>query len=105
MRLKAALVIFALFLGTISLRASLLTTENEMLSVTHDDFTTVFSVAQRVPAKTFLTQGRLEGVAAKATAEPATDTVFGRGRKITVTQSDGSTVTLALYIVKRWYSK
>ena len=61
--------------------------ENKILTVKYDDTTQTFSVASRGTGRTFVANARLEGGATSATT--------GR-RKITVTQADGSTVTLEL---------
>ena len=71
--------------------------KNEKLSVGYDDATETFSVTEIATGKRFLIDGRLEGVSRKATVNSTSDAVFGEGRKIVVTQTDGSTTCLELY--------
>src|ERR1039457_6236853 len=70
---------------------------NEQLSVGYDDATETFSVTEIATGKCFLMDGKLEGVSRRATVNLARDAVFGEGRKIVVTQTDGSTASLELY--------
>ncbi len=70
-----------------SLHAATQTIENKALSVMFDDASGGFTVAEKTTRKVFLTNGRLEGEAMKAVVA---------GRKIVVTQTDGSTVSLEL---------
>lgn len=73
------------------------TAVNETLSVTYDDKAHAFAVTEKATGKTFLADGKLEGGDLKVAEESATDTVFGSGRKIVITQADGSIVSLELY--------
>jgi len=70
---------------------------NEKLSVGYDDVTGTFFVTETATGRCFLVDGKLEGVSRKATVNLARDAVFGEGRKIVVTQTDGSTASLELY--------
>jgi hypothetical protein len=70
---------------------------NKKLSVGYNDTTGIFSVADMATGKSFLIDGKLEGIPKKMEINPATDAVFGRGREIAVTQTDGSTVSFELY--------
>lgn len=97
MKTNVSIFICAILLGVSSLQAATFTADNEILSVNYDDAAQVFSVADRVSGKTFLTNGKLDGAAVKADVGTARDATFGKGRKITVTQADGGVVTLALY--------
>jgi hypothetical protein len=72
-------------------------TYNATLSVNYDDEAKTFSVSERTTGKTFLVDGRLEGDATKAEVDTAQDIIFGKGKKISITQFDGSTVFLELY--------
>jgi len=80
-----------------SASAATQTIENETLKVTYDDAAGSFAVAETPTGKVFLTDGRLEGKATKAAVAAATDAVFGAGKKIVVTQSDGGVASLELY--------
>jgi Melibiase len=70
---------------------------NAKLSAEYEDLTKTFSIAERITGKTFLMDGKLEGDATNATVNPAKDVIFGKGKTITIAQSDGSTVSLELY--------
>lgn len=70
---------------------------NETLSVEFDDVTGTFQAVEKATATPFLVNGQLEGGAKKATADLANDPVFGKGRRIIVTQTDGSVVNLEVY--------
>ena len=70
-----------------TLHAALRTIENDALSVVYDDAASRFTVAGKPSGKVFLRDGRLEGDAMKAEVA---------GRKIVVTQTDGSRVLLEL---------
>lgn len=61
--------------------------DNRALSVSYDDAAHTFSVTSRITGKAFLTDGKLDGTAAAAKV---------KNGKITVTQTDGSVVTLEL---------
>ena len=74
-----------------------LTIENDTLTVTYDNAAGSFAVAKKPAGKAFVTGGRLEGAAAKASVAAANDAVFGVGKKIVVTQTDGSAASLELY--------
>jgi len=95
-KIISAMVALLLFLPSI-VSAATLTIENETLSVTYDDAAGSFTVAKKASEKPFLVNGRLEGVAAKASVEAAQDAVFGTGKKIVVLQADGSVASLELY--------
>lgn len=78
-------------------RAAEFKAENERLTVTYDDAFHGFSLTEKATGNTFLTNGKLEGLDLKVAEEPATDPVFGTGRKIVVTQAEGRTASLELY--------
>jgi hypothetical protein len=85
---RTALVLTALLLTPpVSLYAATHTMENNTLSVMYDEDSGRFTVATKRTGKVFLTNGRLEGDAMKAEVAR---------RKIVVTQTDGSTVSLEL---------
>jgi len=85
---KIVLTLAALLLAPLaSLHAATQAIENSTLSVTYDNVSGRFTVAEKKTGKVFLTNGRLEGNAMKA--------VVAR-QKIVVTQTDGSTVSLEL---------
>lgn len=71
--------------------------ENSLLSLTYDEKESSFSVAELPSGNTFLTGGKLSGETVKAELGPANDAVFGKGRRIQVTQTDGSVFSLELY--------
>ena len=88
MKQKIVLILTALLLVPLaSLHAVARTIENNTLSVTYDDGSGRFTVAEKTTGKAFLTNGRLEGDAMKAEVVK---------QKIIVTQTDGSTVWLEL---------
>lgn len=80
-------------------RAAGITAGNETLTIIYDDSSRVFSVMEVATGETFLTNGKLDGDDGQATvrAAAASDTVFGKGRKIVVSQADGSTASLEVY--------
>ena len=80
-----------------SAAAATQTIENETLKITYDPATESFTIAQKPTGKVFLTDGRLEGTATKASVAAANDAVFGTGKKIVVIQADGSVASLELY--------
>jgi len=71
--------------------------ENATLAVTYDDRARSFAVTEKATGNTFLTHGKLEGNDRQATVQVASDPVFGSGRKIVISQADGSTASLELY--------
>lgn len=71
--------------------------ENETLTVRYHDATHEFSLTEKASGKIFLTHGKLEGGHLKSAAQSATDPVFGTGRKIVISQTDGSTASLEVY--------
>jgi hypothetical protein len=85
---RIVLILTALLLAPqVSLQAATQTVENSALSVRYDDVSGCFAVAEKATGRVFLTNGRLEGDAMKAEVVR---------RKIVVTQTDGSTVSLEL---------
>lgn len=78
-------------------RAAETTAENDALIVTYDDRSHTFTAADRATQRIFLTNGTFAGDDVRAAAQPASDPVFGAGRKIIITQTDGSTASLELY--------
>jgi hypothetical protein len=87
----------ALVLSTSLASAAALTVENQSLSVVYDPEQAVFSVMEKASRSVFLHEGKMIGAAAKAAIEPVTDVVFGSGRQIVVTRTDGGVSTLRLY--------
>jgi len=88
MKQKIVLTMTALLLvPLVSLHAATQNIENNTLAVSYDDVSGRFAVVEKTTGKFILTNGRLEGDAMKA--------VVAR-RKIVVTQTDGSTVSLEL---------
>src|SRR6266404_1966160 len=79
------------------LGAALVQIDNGRLSASFNDATQAFSLIEMAGGKTFLVDGKLAGETAKAEAMPAKDAVFDNGRRILVTQNDGSTFSLELY--------
>ena len=73
------------------------TIENKTLTVRYDDAAGTFTAAEKATGKSFLTAGRLEGVPGNAQVESAKDSVFGKGRRIVVTLTDGGENSLELY--------
>jgi hypothetical protein len=73
------------------------TIENETLRVMYDDVSGSFDIAQTPTAKVFLTDGRFEGTATRASVAAANDAVFGAGKKIVVTLADRGVASLELY--------
>jgi hypothetical protein len=79
------------------LGAALFNINNEKLSVSYEDATGVFSVAERAARRPFLVDGKLEGVPRKVGVNRTRDPIFGEGEKILVAQTDGSAASLELY--------
>jgi hypothetical protein len=82
---------------THNLDAAICNIENARLAVAYNDATSTFFVSEKATGKTFVTDGKLEGEPVKALVDRAWDTVFGEGKRIVVTQTDGSAVSLELY--------
>jgi hypothetical protein len=70
---------------------------NQKLSVGYNDATGTFSVADMATGKSFLIDGKMDGIPKKVEINPVTDPVFNRGMEIAVTQTDGSTIFFELY--------
>lgn len=85
--LRIAVVLTASLVIPGALHAATETIDNSTLSVTYDDISGRFSVAEKATGKQFLTNGKLEGVATKAEVVE---------QKIIVTQADGSIASLEL---------
>jgi hypothetical protein len=72
--------------------------ENSNLSVSYDTAAHQFSLKERATGKTVLAKGRLlDAAVIRAQVLPARNTVFGKGRQIRVTYTDGSSSALELY--------
>jgi hypothetical protein len=84
-------------LAPLSLLAAPLRIENAVVSVRYNESAGRFSCAVKSSDRPFAVDGKLDGVAKSAAAEDATDPVFGAGRRIAVTKSDGSVASLELY--------
>jgi hypothetical protein len=80
-----------------NLGAAAVNIRNATLSAEYEDATRTFSATDRIHGKTFLRDGRLEGHDMKASVHAANDFILGKGKRINITQSDGSTVSLELY--------
>ena len=76
-----------LLLAPFVLFAKPATIENQFLSVSYDETSQTLAVADRATGKTFLTGGRMDGDVAKAAVD---------GDKISLSEADGSVVTLEL---------
>lgn len=72
--------------------ARTLTIQNSHLAVSYDDTAGTFSVAEEPSGKVFLTNGRLEGTATRATVEA----VDGGGQRLAVFLADGGEDSLVL---------
>jgi hypothetical protein len=80
-----------------SLSGAIVSIENTKLSVTYDDVPKTFSVTEKSDGRTFLVNGKLEGASAVAATNSMSDGIFGAGKKIMLTQTNGSTISLELY--------
>lgn len=80
-----------------ALQAATLTIENKTHSVMYDDASGSFAITEKATGTNFLTAGKLDGAPVKSLVEPATDSVFGGGRRIVVTLVDDGENSLELY--------
>ena len=96
-KLLTRAVVLLCIAWAVSASAAEFVAQNETLRVTYDDAADTFSVAEKGSGKSFLSNGRLDGVVAKASLGPASDGVFGDGQKISVIQADGAIASLELY--------
>ncbi len=100
MTLKIALHSFiaTLLFCAIPASAAVLSAENETLVVRYDDAANTFSLIQKATGKEVVTEGHLLATpGATAQTMPAHDTVFGAGKQIEITYSDGAVSALQLY--------
>jgi len=79
-----------------SLHAATQTIENKVLTVTFDDASGVFTVAEKATGKVFLTDGRLENGGGKAAVKPIKDTTFGDGQAIEIIHPNGNRDAITL---------
>lgn len=91
------LLIPLLLLTPLALPAAETKISNDLITVAFDDTANTFSIADHGASGPFVVAGRLGGEVKQATVKPTTDPVFGEGRQLLVTLTDGSTSALELY--------
>jgi hypothetical protein len=77
--------------------AATLRIENAALAAQYDEGEVSFTLQEKETGRAFVSAGRLDGAGGLAAVEEAADPVFGIGRRIVVTQADGSVATLSLF--------
>jgi len=88
----------AAFLGvTLIANAAVFTIENQSLAVRYDDVDGAFSVVERSSGAVFAKTGKFDLTNTTATVQAVRSEVFGRGKGIVLTQTDGSSAALELY--------
>jgi hypothetical protein len=98
MKMKCGFIIlFLLCWARCATRAATCSIENRNLSVTYDGAAKTFSITEKSSGKTFLKEGTFDGGGKSAAVGATSDPVFGDGKRILVTQVDGSTVSLELF--------
>ncbi len=77
--------------------AAVCSINSDTLVLSYDDAVQTFSIAEKASGNAFVVDGRIEGGSGNANKNRAWDSVFGRGERILLTQTNGSTVSLELY--------
>ena len=84
------IILFALGLISTAVSGGTVAIENTRLSMSYDSAGHTFAVTDRATRKTVLTAGRLlEAPVARTQSLAVKDAVFGKGRQIRVTYTDG----------------
>ena len=77
--------------------AAVLNVENQWLAVRYDDTDGKFSVVEKTSGAVFLKSGKLDLTNANTKVQGVRDDIFGRGKGIVLTQTNGSTASFELY--------